>query len=189
MGYKLADLNRVVEFRNRLVAFENYVAAERSSNAPQTPESKNHLAAEQSGLQQDYGSVWGLISRYGPAQMSQYGGIVSQDVVRDAIGRLDHPGYTALAAMAVSHLDWIVGVIRADVEGRGPRRTQDDLYRVTSPIYWIGQLGAFLRWLIGTNRGRIVAAISALVLAIVTGLASGAGKAIVDQLSGGSQTP
>jgi hypothetical protein len=112
--------------------------------------------------------------------VTQFGGIISQDVVRDSIGRLDHPSYPALARMAVQHLDWIIGLRRADVEDGG-RRDPDDLYRLTSPVYWFGRLGAALRWFLGTNGGRLLAAGGAIALAIV----SGAAQAVFTKIIGG----
>lgn len=64
--------------------------------------------------------------------MRAYGMTVSQDVVRDAIQSPTHPGCGDLAKMAIGSLDMIIGQLSADV---GTRKV-DDLYRLTSPLFW-----------------------------------------------------
>ena len=138
-----------------------------------------HIGKEQAWLAQEYGRVYRLLEPYGPAQMQQYGMVVSQDVIRDAIGNPTHPGYADVARFAVQQLDTVIGHLRAEVEERGPW-TPDDIYRVTSPVYWLGQLLVFVRWLVSTNRGRIVA----LIGIVIGGFASGAASALVERVVG-----
>lgn len=186
------DLARVAEFRNRLVAFANYIDAHMPDYGEDLkPAARQHIGAEQSGLAQDYGRVYKVLAPYGIASMTQFGGIVSQDVVRDAIGRLDHPSYPTLAQMAVQHLDVILGHLRAEVEDGSVRTASPDaLYRYTSPVYWFGRLVALVRRLIGTTRGRIAAAIGAILIAIIVGIATGTAQALVEQfLHGPSPGP
>jgi len=71
-------------------------------------------------------------------------------------------------------------ISRADIEDRPGRRAPDDLYRLTSPVYWAASTGAFVRWVLGTNRGRLVAAGGAVILAII----SGAAQAVFTKLMG-----
>jgi hypothetical protein len=175
------ELARVFAFHNRLVAFVNYVGKQMSHGGPPSAEARAHIGLEQAGLVQDYGRVYATVKPYGVASMTQFGGIVSQDVVRDAIGRLDHPSYPSLANMAVQHLNWIIGLMRADVENRPARRAPDNIYRLTSPVFWLGRFGAGFRWLLGTNGGRIAAAGGTVVLAII----SGAAQAVFTKLIGG----
>jgi hypothetical protein len=59
------------------------------------------------------------------------------------------------------------------------------LYRLTSPLYWLAQAATFIRWVMGTNRGRIAAAISALILAIVGGIGTGWAQAWFGRILGG----
>lgn len=174
------DLERVNQFRNRLVAFVNFVGDHMSRGSPPSVHAQVHIGSEQTALVQDYGRIYATVRPYGIAQMTQFGGIVSPDVVRDAIGRLDHPSYQAIATMAVHHLDWIVGLMRADAEDRGGRRRPDDLYRLTSPVYWVACVGVFVRWLLGTNGGRLAAAAGAVFLAVI----SGAAQAVFTKLIG-----
>jgi hypothetical protein len=191
MAVKPEDVVRVAEFRNRLVAFANYIDAHRPDYGEDLkPAARQHIGTEQSGLAQDYGRVYKVIQPYGIASMTQFGGIVSQDVVRDAIGRLDHPSHPALAQMAVQHLDVILGHLRAEVEDHPARTTSPDaLYRWTSPVYWIARLLAVVRRLLSTNRGRIVAGVGVLLIAIISGIASGVAQGWFEQLTKASPTP
>jgi hypothetical protein len=175
MTVRPEDVVRVVEFRNRLVTFVNYVG-ENAGTYEQPPQDVvRHIGQEQSWLAQEYGRVYRTVAPYGIAQMSRFGGIVSQDVVRDAIGRLDHPSYPALSQMAVQQLDTVIGHLRAEVEDRPdrPARSTDDLYRLTSPLYWLGALVRLAARLLSTNRGKIAAALGAVALAIIGAVASG----------------
>jgi hypothetical protein len=186
VGARPEDLIRVAEFRNRLVAFMNYLGenVRRYESTPQHVQS--HIGDEQAWLAQEYGRVYKLVEPYGIAQMTQFRRIASTDVVRDAIGSPTHPEYGALAQMAVQHLDMVIGQMRAEVEDRSAtRRLPDDLYRLTSPVYWLGRFIIFGRWLLGTTRGRIAGGISLLVVAIVSGIVSGAAQAWFQQLMAG----
>jgi hypothetical protein len=203
MAAKPEDVIRVVEFRNRLVAFANYIDAHRPAYGEELkPAARQHIGTEQTGLGQDYGRVYNVIKPYGIASMTQYGGIVSQDVVRDAIGRLDHPSYPALAQMAIQHLDVIIGHLRAEVEDEPANGrtlateppdvrdwgfTSDDVYRVTSLVYWLGKLVGLIGWLLSTTRGRIAAITGAVALAIIGGVVSGAAQAWFEQFLNGSR--
>ncbi len=175
---KPEDLARVVEFRNRLVAYANYVRENVGRLVPTPDHPQRHIGEESAWLAQEYGRVYGLIRPYGIAQMTQFGGIASTDVVRDTIGGPGHPEYRAIAGMAVQHLDTVIGRMRAEVEDRNGRPLdRDALYRLTSPLYWFGRAAGFVRWLRGTSRGRKAAAISLVMVAIISGVVSGAAQA------------
>jgi hypothetical protein len=188
VSVKPEDVVRVADFRNRLVAFANYLDAHRPAYGEELkPAARQHVGTEQSALGQDYGRVYNVIKPYGIASMTQFGGIVSQDVVRDAIGRLDHPSYPTVAQMAIQHLDMIIGHLRAEVEDRPARITSPDaLYRYTSPVYWLGRLLALLRWLVMTNVGRITAIVGAVILAVIGGVVSGAAQAWFERVFSGA---
>ena len=190
MAVKPKDVIRVAEFRNRLVVFVNYVGenVRRNESTPQDVQSR--IGEEQAWLGQEYGSVYRVIVPYGIPQMQQFGAIVSSDAVRDAIGRLDQPSYPALAQMAIQHLDMVIGRMRADVEERRlAPGSSDTIYRLTSPVYWGGRLVAALRRLLSTNRGRITAVISVLVVAVIGGIVSGVAQAWFEALLSASAHP
>lgn len=190
---KPEDVVRVEEFRNRLVAFANYVNEHRPKDYLDDGPSKRvqqKIGHDQTSLSQAYGSIQGIIAPFGTAMMHQYGMIVSQDVVRDAIQTPAHPGYGDVASMAIGHIDMIIGRLRAEVEdGRGGLVSAEALYRYTSIAFWVGRLGALIRWLVLTGWGRITAVLSVLVIAIVSGIVSGAAQAWFEQLLRSSPSP
>jgi len=165
----MEDVKRVEEFRGRLAAFA-------SKSAPQTEE-------ETAWLAQAYGRLAHLFQPYGAVEMRRYGMVVSQDVIRDAIGSPSHPGYIDVAQMAIQHVDEVIGRLRAQVE-RHPS-SRENLYRLTSPVYWAQRLAAVARWLMATTRGRIVALGAATGIAIIGGVASGVAQAWFTQLLNG----
>ncbi|MBA3875638.1 MAG: hypothetical protein C0498_01655 [Anaerolinea sp.] len=179
-----ADLERVVAFRNRLVEYANFVRDNVIRFVPTDDRAQQRIGTESALLAQEYGRLYKVIARYGIAQMTQFGGIASTDVVRDTIGSPGHPSYNAMAGMAIQHLDMAIGRMRADVED-GPTRpvSRDELYRLTSPLFWLGQLVVFLRWLIGTTRGRIAAALGVLIVAVISGIVSGVAQGWFESLS------
>jgi hypothetical protein len=185
MGTKPAELASVVEFRNRLVVYINYVQAHQSGyrSVPMELEDQEHIAEQQPWLGQEYGRLYNLINRYGLAGMQAPAfGTMSHDVISDAIHRPDKPSYGSLTTLAIQQLDTVIGRLRADLEEGRFLSTPDAIYRLTSPVYWFGRLMVLLRWLIFTNRGRIAAGIGILVVAVTTGIASGVAGAWVTQL-------
>lgn len=157
-------MERVVAYRERVVAFANFVSANYRRYEPSSDDVQRHLRDESAWLSQEYGRITPIIGRYGQAGMHQYGMIVSQDVVRDAIQSPDHPGYSDVAQMAIGHVDMIIGQLRAEVEeseteeqmsaeGSPPPASDpwDSFYRATSPLYWVVALG---RRLLGTAGGK-----------------------------------
>jgi hypothetical protein len=183
------ELEDVVEFRNRLVAYMNLVRDNVTRYGPPPSDSvQARLSAEQPWLAQEYGRQYKVINRWGGLQMTMPAlGITSWDVIQDAIHDIGDVYYGDICRFAVQHLDTAIGRLRGEAEQKTGRSVEPDtLYRLTSPVYWIQRFGAFLRWLFGTARGRVVAIMSALVIAIVGGLASGAGQAFVERLLSGS---
>jgi hypothetical protein len=162
------EVTRVIEFRERLVAYANYVTEHVHGlgyGGQVSARVRTHIGEEQSWLAQEYGAIHKTIARYGTAMMTQFGGIASQDAVRDAIGSPTHPSYADLARFAIGHLDTIIGRLRAEAASR--RVSMDDVYRATSPVFWIARLLAGVRRLLSTTRGRIVAAIGAVILVLI----------------------
>ena len=178
-GARATDLQRVIAFRNRLVAFVDYVGENARLRRLAPQDVQGDTSQEQAWLAQEYGRVYRVIQPYGIAQMTQFGGIASTDVVRDTIGSLGRPSYGAMAGMAIQHLDMVIGRMRADVEDQADTspRSSDALYRYTSLAYWLGRLLALVRWFFFTGRGRVVTVIGAVVLAIIGGIVSGAAQA------------
>lgn len=179
-----AELDRVVEFRNRLVAYANLVRENVIRFVP-TPDHKQQRIGEESAwLAQEYGRVYKLILPYGIAQMTQFGRIASTDAVRDTIGSPGHPEYTAMAGMAIQHLDMVIGRMRAEVEDRAGKSVDPEaLYRLTSPVYWLGRLAALIHWLVTTKGGRIVALVGTFVGIVVGGIASGLAQGWYEQIT------
>jgi len=181
VSVKPEEIARVVEFRNRLVAFANYVDAHRPAYGEGfKAAARQHIGTERSALRMEYGQLYKTIVRYGGVfSMTQFGGVVSQDVIRDAIGQLDHPSHTAVMDAAVSHLEEVIGRLRAEADSRSGRLEIEDFYRLTSPVFWIGRLVLLGRWLFGTTRRALA---SAAALAIIGAIASGTASAIVKWL-------
>ena len=199
------DLRRVGEFRNRLVAYMNIVlehgddfrwnAVDRSVLA--------QLGSERTWLGQEYGSIYSVINQYGSMMMTSPAiGVTSHDVIQDAIHDLADVSYRDIARITTQHLDTVIGRLRAEAAGeerdRQKRATEKTLkpevreadpdrwYRATSPIYWLGRLVALLRWLIGTGRGRITAAVILLVGWVINGVVSGAAQAWFERVLAGA---
>jgi hypothetical protein len=165
----IEEADRVAQFRDRLVAYANEIVG-LDSEQPLLPTIRARLASEEAVLSQEYGAVGRLIARYGGiAAMHQYGMVVSQDVVRDAIQRPDHPGYSDVVRLAIGQLDVVIGAMRRDARPSGI--SADEIYRYTSPVYWGGRAVALAVWLVTTNRGRLAAIAGAVALAIISGAA------------------
>jgi hypothetical protein len=66
-----------------------------------------------------------------------------------------------------------IGQMQREAQEREERRQvrPDILYRVTSPVFWLGRLWALIRWLVVTKGGRIAGlVVAAVVTAFVTGV-------------------
>lgn len=166
---KADELARVVDFRDRLVGFVNLVTQNvRRYADPPSPEVVQRIGLEQAWLSQEYGRVYRTVTRYGIAQMTQFGRIASHDVIRDAIGSPTHPRYHDVSQMAIQQLDIVIGHLRAEVEDE-PTRVGGtvDLYRLTNPIYWLVALTRLVRRLLGTTRGKVIAAVGTVVLVLI----------------------
>jgi hypothetical protein len=177
------DLDQVVAFRNRLVEFMNYVRAHVAAYSFVTiePVVQRHISSEQTALAQEYGRLSKIINRWGGMAMSSPAlGVTSSDVIQDAIFDIQGVYYNDICRLAVQHLDIVIGKLTGEVRESGI--DPDFIYRLTSPLYWFRRLVDLLRWLGGTARGRVVAAIAAVLLAIISGLPSGAGGALVERL-------
>jgi hypothetical protein len=191
------ELSDVIAFRNRLVAFMNFVQEHVQRYAPIDPEAQHWITAEQPWLSQEYGRLSDVINRFGTMRMGSPAlGITSHDVVQDAIYDLTEIDYSTIARLTVQHLDMLIGKLRAKAERTNgeperkpyvplPTIVPDQIYRVTSPLYWIGRLVALLRWLLGTAGGRIVTIVGAISLAIIGGVASGFAQAILQKAMAG----
>jgi hypothetical protein len=187
VAIKREDLVKVAEFRDRLVEFMNYAPQHvQRYGPPIDPDAQQHISSEQTWLSQEYGRIGHLINRYGTMQMGSHAlGITSNDVIQDAIHDLADFEYGTIARLSVQHLDIAIGKLQA--EGEQSRVDPNAIYRYTSPVYWIGRLVVFLRWLALTTAGRITAVIGAVVLAIIGGIVSGAAQAWFEQLLNGSK--
>jgi hypothetical protein len=177
------DIERVVEFRKKLATFVEY--APRDLFNP-------HLGGrvvdkrDQEWLFQRYGLIHRAIAPYGPVQLRKSGVVVSQDVVSDAIGSPDHPAYADIALLALQHVDYALGRLVADVEetaAQARARSAENLYRLTSPVYWLGRSLGVVRWLAGTTRGRLATLIGAVFLAVIGGIVSGMAQAWFQQFT------
>jgi hypothetical protein len=203
------DLARVVEFRNRLVAYMNIVLGNadgfRWGDVDQSAVAR--LQAEQPWLAQEYGRLYNVINQWGLMQMASPAlGITSRDVLQDAIHDVRDVYYRDLARLSIQHLDLLIGRLSGQVEeaerernlARERREAEatrkaderaakladpDQWYRVTSPIYWLGRLAALVRWVFGTWRGRIAGAVSVIVVAIISGIVSGVAQGWFTSLS------
>jgi hypothetical protein len=183
-----ADLEFAVEFRQRLAEFVKSVPEYRQEDGTFYTFYRSTIASDQAWLFQRYGRIYKAIAPYGIVQFRESGAVISQDVVIDAIGSLDHPAYGDIAAMAIKQIDLAIGRLRADVDQaieEARSRSADDLYRLTSPVFWLGRLASLLRWIVGTARGRIVAVLGALLIAIVSGIASGVAQTWFQRLTTG----
>jgi hypothetical protein len=189
MGTNAVDIARVVEFRNRLVQFMEAVQRRRSTrySVPADPDAEGWLRSEQTWLGVEYGRLYNLINAYGAAAaFAPNLGRTSPDVIADAIHSTDHHAYHHLARLTMQHLDTALGRLQTDVsDARTASGAPDRMYRLTSPLYWMARAATFVRWLIGTHRGRITAGIGALILAVVGGIATGWAQAFFERILGG----
>lgn len=168
-------LAEVTEFRNRLVEYANLVLENRPyGSMPLSdvdPDVLVRLQQERTSLTQTYGGLYTVINHWGVGKMSTpASGILSHDIVQDAIHSSNSTRYADIAGMATQHLDTVIGRLRGEAQERWRPET---LYRLTSVAFWMGRLLALIRWLVVTKGGRIVAIVAAVVLAIIGGIASG----------------
>jgi hypothetical protein len=184
---KAADLERLKAFRNDLVGFVNLVSKHRTGfrAMPVDEEAWTEISSRQPRLAHQHGRVAAILRPYGQVGIHQYGMMVSRDVIWDAIHSPEHPGYSDVARTAVGHLDTVIGRLSAEVEEGAGVRSLDDLYRVTSPIYWLALIGRFIGWVASTHRGRIAGAIGAVILVVIGAVVSGAAQSLVDRLLAG----
>ena len=182
------EVERVAEFRNRLVAYMNLVLSARTGYhmMPIDEDAREKIASAQPWLATEYGRLFKVINRWGGMSMSsRAAGITSYDVIQDAIHNIGDVYYDDIARYAVRHLDTVSGRLQADFEEEadGPHFELDHLYRFTSPVYWLGRLLVFGRWLLGTSRGRVAGVVSLLVVATVSGIVSGVAQAWFQQVT------
>ena len=169
----------VVEFRNRLVEYMNLILEHKDRVSSPMPEwVVARLQAEQPWLSQNYGRLSKLIHPSGvPQGMAMgFGSITTSfDVIADAIHNPGDAYYNDLAGIADQHLMMRIGQLQGEAQERAERRqiSPDALYRLTSPLYWLGRLWALVRWIWGTWSGRITAAAGALLAIVVTALVNG----------------
>ena len=203
------DLARVLEFRNRLVQYMNIVTSAGGNIrwGGLSEADTRRLQSEQPWLAQEYGRLYNVINQWGTMQMGSPAlGITSADVIQDAIHDVGDISYHDIARITLQHLDTAIGRLGAEAEeaerDRNRAREQrereaarkaeeraakladpDRWYRVTSPVYWLQRLAAFLRWVLTTNAGRITGAVGLLVGAIIGGIVSGVAQGWFESLS------
>lgn len=201
------DLARVIEFRNRLVAYMNLVLRNGDGMrwGSADPSDVARLQSEQPWLAQEYGRLYNVINQWGGMMMSSPAlGVTSRDVIQDAIHDLRDLSYDDISRISIQHLDTVIGRLSAEAEEAERERNlarerrereaarkaeeratkladPDRWYRLTSPLYWFGRLGALVRWVLSTNRGRVIGAVGLLVGAVVGGVVSGAAQAWFEQ--------
>jgi hypothetical protein len=179
-----SELTDVIEFPNRLVGLMNLMAEYPGGRGliteynPPPADVARAIAQERTWLAQAYGRLQPTINRWGTTQMTHpMVGVVSQDVIIDAIHDEGGFRHSDLAKYAVMHLDTTIGRLQA-ARGLGTRDPHA-IYRLTSPVYWAQVLLRLLGWFWGTTRGRVIALI---VTAIVAGIAQGWGTALFERL-------
>jgi uncharacterized small protein (DUF1192 family) len=122
-----------------------------------------------------------IINRYGPMGMSSPAiGMISHDVVQDAIHDVGDLSYDDLARLSVQHIDTTIGRLQGELERRSSARDPDTIYRLTSPVYWLKVIGSGVVRLWGSTRGRIAAVVGALLLATFTAVLSGVAQAFAE---------
>jgi hypothetical protein len=181
------DLQRTFEFRERLVAYMNRVLARGPAlySGGLDAATSREIAGEQGWLAQEYGRLYRVINRYGPTGMSSPAiGMISQDVVQDAIHDVGTLGYNDIARLSVQHLDTTIGRMRGELERRASARNPETIYRLTSPVYWLQVVVGALVRLWGSTRGRVAAVAGALVVAVMTAFVSGVAQALVQSWFG-----
>lgn len=208
------DLQRLSEFRNRLVAYMSVVLdnTEAFRWGGVDASVAQRLGAEQPSLAQEYGRLYEVINQYGSMMMSSPAlGVTSHDVIQDAIHDVADYAYGDIARISRQHLDTVIGRMAADADREeraketaarknaeeDARRAEererkavsraadpDRLYRLTSPLYWTRRIASGVRWLLSTNAGRITAIVGAVVLAIIGGIVSGAAQAWFETMFG-----
>lgn len=175
-------LGQVTEFRNRLVAYMTLVQQSRSEWGAIDDRVLYNLTAEHTWLTTEYGRLYKAIHPLGSPQSmsSPAAGVTSQDVIYDAISNPRAVFYADIARIANSYLLARIGHMQGEEDERAERvqRSPDTIYRLTSPLFWLGRLWALIRWLWGSTGGRIATALAAVILAIITGIATGWAQAI-----------
>jgi hypothetical protein len=177
----VSDLHRVGVFRNRLVGYMNTVRQYGGRYGPPPPDDvRATLASEQTWLAQEYGALFNIINRWGGTQMAMPAlGITSHDVVQDAIHSTHDVYYDDIGRYTVQHLDTVIGRLSAEAD---ETHDPDRLYVLTSPVFWLGRLVAFLRWVWASTRRRIYAGITLLIVTVIGAVVSGAAQAFVARL-------
>jgi hypothetical protein len=180
----VTSFQSVVEFRNRLVAYISFVMTHAGHGGPMSAAELAHVADERTWLTREYGRLIQVINRWGGMQMASHAlGITSRDVVLDAINGIGDVYWSDAAKYAVQHLETVIGRLQAEADERRP--DPEAIYRLTSPVFWLGRLIAVVRWILGTVRGRIVGGIGAVVLVVIGGIASGWAQAFFERLMSG----
>lgn len=183
MSFSYDDLQRAVEFRERLVAYMNRILARGSASygGGLDAETRRAIAGEQNWLAQEYGRLFSIINRYGSMGMSSPAiGMISHDVVQDAIHDVGDLSYDDLARLSVQHIDTTIGRLQGELERRSSARDPHTIYRLTSPVYWLKVIGSGVVRLWGSTRGRIAAVAGALLLAAFTAVISGVAQAFAE---------
>jgi hypothetical protein len=118
---------QVAEFRNRFVDYVNQVLQYNGRySGPPDAKTQLHLQGEQAWLMRAFGRLNKPLHRYGTASMTNaMFGVVSQDVIRDAIAGGGGAWRGEMINMAVHHLDVVLGQLEADAVSpeRSPTRT------------------------------------------------------------------
>lgn len=173
----MSDLEEITTFRNQLAIFVSYVMTNYHNAGPGGPQPAaiEHIQREQVVLTQEYGRLRQRIRKAagGTGQLNTPAfGIISQDVIVDAINRWDWHNWGDAVTGAQQHLDLAIGQLRAN----GPAFDPDRFWRLTSPIYWVLSLARIIsreaRVLTGIVRralrtwaGRGIVAVAALLVA------------------------
>jgi hypothetical protein len=184
-------MDRVAEvaaFRDRLVAYMDVVLDNRPyGSIPLSDVDADvlvRLREEQTSLGQTYGRLYTAINRWGVGTMgTPASGTLSHDIIQDAIHNITSTRYSDISAFARQHLDTVIGRMQGEAEENVERRQvePETIYRLTSPLYWLGRLWALIRWLWGSWSRRVATVIAAVILAVISGVASGWAQAIFAQ--------
>jgi hypothetical protein len=114
-----ADIERLVKFRNILVAHMNFVLEARTGYGliAVDPAAQPAISANQPWLATEYGRLFKIINRYGGMSMSsRAAGITSYDVIADAIHDVGDVYYNDIARFAQQHLDTLIGRLQGEME-------------------------------------------------------------------------
>jgi hypothetical protein len=133
------------------------------------------IGQERTWLAQEYGRLFGIINRWGGMMMGSPAlGTTSRDVVQDAIHDIGTIFYNDLARLSVQHLDTVIGRLTGRAERYAePAVKSEDLYRWTSPVFWVQRLAAGVGWLLATGWRRALTGLGAVALVVIGGIASG----------------